>query len=309
MVQFTQEAIDRIVLANGGRAYVSTPLAPTLRDMLVDMFVQARFDRKDVARLTADNLVMVYSMARSDSASTRRNAYNVAARLIEQAKADPLGIGGVSGGASQAELDALKREYEGKLTDVNNALEQMTDAFGKRTQEVNATQDKLDTALAQILQLEEELEQADTQVLHKLEVGKKGEKPVQLGVVHRKAKDLITILDCGENVYLYGPAGSGKTTGAAQAAKALGLEFYFTGKLSDEYGLLGFKNATGETVRTPFREAYEHGGLFLFDEYDGSNPNAVVAMNAALANKICSFPMAWYTCTLTLNVSRLATPL
>jgi MoxR-like ATPase len=61
-------------------------------------------------------------------------------------------------------------------------------------------------------------------------------------------------------------------------------------KVESEYLLLGFKDARGETVRTPFREAYEHGGVFLFDELDRSSAGAVTALNMALANGVCPFP-------------------
>ena len=43
-------------------------------------------------------------------------------------------------------------------------------------------------------------------------------------------------------------------------------------------------------MRTQFREAYEHGGVFLFDEVDASDPDALTAFNAALANGMGDFP-------------------
>jgi cobaltochelatase CobS len=114
--------------------------------------------------------------------------------------------------------------------------------------------------------------------------------PQVIGLVHRKTPDIIKALSAGVNVYLHGPAGSGKTTVAQKAAQVFNLAFYFAAKVESEYMLLGFRDARGETVRTQFREAYEHGGLFLFDELDGSSPSAVVALNAALANGVCPFP-------------------
>jgi hypothetical protein len=113
-----------------------------------------------------------------------------------------------------------------------------------------------------------------------------------MGVQHHLFPELLTILSTGLNVWLTGPAGSGKTTAAHNCAKALGLEFRFCGAQSNEYGLLGFTDANGRTVRTPFREAYEHGGVFLFDEVDASSASAVLAFNAALANGVCNFPDA-----------------
>ena len=98
------------------------------------------------------------------------------------------------------------------------------------------------------------------------------------------------------NVFLSGPAGSGKTTVAEQVAhgleKALGckIPFYFTGAVNSEYKLMGFVKPDGEVVRTAFREAFENGGVFLFDEIDGSSANAILAFNAALAGSLCDFP-------------------
>jgi hypothetical protein len=106
---------------------------------------------------------------------------------------------------------------------------------------------------------------------------------------HKIFETVLKSVVCG-NVAVIGPAGSGKTTLAEQVALALGVPFYFCGAINSEYKLTGFMDAHGKLVRTAFREAYENGGLFLFDEIDGSNPNAVLAFNAALANGRADFP-------------------
>jgi cobaltochelatase CobS len=92
------------------------------------------------------------------------------------------------------------------------------------------------------------------------------------------------------NVWLAGGAGSGKTTAARNVAKSLGLPFYFNGAIDNEYKLLGFTDAQGRLVSRPFRQAYEHGGVYLFDEVDASLPAALLAFNAALANGQVDFP-------------------
>jgi len=92
------------------------------------------------------------------------------------------------------------------------------------------------------------------------------------------------------NVFLVGPAGSGKTTVAKQVAHSLGLRFHFNGAIHSEYKLTGFRDAQGKVHRTAFREAFEHGGLYLFDEIDASQPAALLAFNAALANGMLDFP-------------------
>lgn len=92
------------------------------------------------------------------------------------------------------------------------------------------------------------------------------------------------------NIWLVGPVGSGKTSAASQLAQDLGLPFYFNGAIDTEYKLRGFHDAQGRLISPPFRQAFEHGGVYLFDECDASMPGAVLAFNAALSNGACDFP-------------------
>lgn len=111
-------------------------------------------------------------------------------------------------------------------------------------------------------------------------------------VMHHKFPLLAAAVAARVNVMLVGPAGSGKTTAAVKAAQALGLPFYGTGAINSEYKLTGFIDAQGRIVSTAFRKAFEHGGVFLFDEIDASLPGALLAFNAALANDWMDFPDA-----------------
>jgi hypothetical protein len=92
------------------------------------------------------------------------------------------------------------------------------------------------------------------------------------------------------NFWLVGPAGTGKTTAAEKIAESLEMPFYFNGAIDSEYKLRGFIDAQGRVISTPFRRAYEHGGVYLFDEVDSSLPSACLAFNAALANGKYDFP-------------------
>src|ERR1700730_4885561 len=94
----------------------------------------------------------------------------------------------------------------------------------------------------------------------------------------------------GTKVLMVGPSGAGKSLIAQHIAAELGLPFYFNGPLQSEYKLTGFKDANGQYHHTPFRQAYEHGGVYLFDELDACSAQALVAFNTALSNKICDFP-------------------
>jgi hypothetical protein len=92
--------------------------------------------------------------------------------------------------------------------------------------------------------------------------------------------------------WVWGPAGSGKSTLGKQIAKSLDLPFYSTSAVQSKYDLMGFVSPNGdpESLMTPFRRAYEFGGVFLFDDIDRSSANAFSAFNQALANGICAFP-------------------
>lgn len=109
-------------------------------------------------------------------------------------------------------------------------------------------------------------------------------------MMHHKFPLLAAAVAASVNVMMVGPAGSGKTTAAKKVAEALGLPFYGTGAINSEYKLSGFIDAQGRIVSTAFRQAFEFGGVFLFDEYDGSLPGATLPFNAALANDWMDFP-------------------
>lgn len=122
---------------------------------------------------------------------------------------------------------------------------------------------------------------------------------ISSNIIGRQHKDFEKLLrlcavrnakGTGLNIWMTGPAGSGKTTAAENCAKALNIPFHFTGAVDNEFKLMGFIDAGGKCVRTAFREAYENGGVFLLDEVDGCHPAALLALNAALANGYCDFP-------------------
>jgi hypothetical protein len=92
------------------------------------------------------------------------------------------------------------------------------------------------------------------------------------------------------NLWIAGPAGSGKTTAARMVAKAMGAEFRYTGAVGMAHEMVGFTDAGGTYHRTAFRDAFEHGGVYLWDEVDGSDNSALLAVNGALANGIAAFP-------------------
>jgi len=109
---------------------------------------------------------------------------------------------------------------------------------------------------------------------------------------HPVLPEIATILGAGiRNVFLVGPAGSGKSTIGEQAAAALGLEWSSIsfGPTTPTSKLFGYCDANGNYVRTPFRNAYQYGRVFIGDELDNGHPGLIAEMNQALANGYGAF--------------------
>jgi MoxR-like ATPase len=54
--------------------------------------------------------------------------------------------------------------------------------------------------------------------------------------------------------------------------------------------LLGYMDASGRYIPSPFYDAFKHGKLYIADEFDAANPSVAVTLNAAVANRILTFP-------------------
>ena len=122
-----------------------------------------------------------------------------------------------------------------------------------------------------------------------------------VGLAHKQFPRLVEVASRKEegpdgvarrtaNIYLHGPAGTGKTEACRRLADLLKLEFYcqtFSGD-SDKVDLLGFVDAHGNVVGEQFAEAWEKGGVFLADEADRGE--ILVALNTATSSIYCPLP-------------------
>ena len=108
-------------------------------------------------------------------------------------------------------------------------------------------------------------------------------------IKHPIVDRLMKYLAAGENVALVGPAGTGKSFIARQAAELLGADFYTNGAMLSKYDLIGFTDAHGTYHDTPAYRAFVDGGVHCFDELDASAPDAVVAFNGMTDDQ------PWYT--------------
>jgi hypothetical protein len=109
---------------------------------------------------------------------------------------------------------------------------------------------------------------------------------------HKTFPRLLRLIGQRQNVYMRGPAGSGKTVAAEKCAEALELAFYpkSMGPATGQHEIMGYMGATGGYVKGLLRDPFENGGVFLADEIDNSNPQVLTVLNTALANEYCAFP-------------------
>lgn len=112
------------------------------------------------------------------------------------------------------------------------------------------------------------------------------------GVQHKVFADIMMSISARCNTFLVGPAGTGKTTMVSQVAEALSLKFHAENltAATTEYALKGFKDANSNYVKTPLRDLFENGGVYLLDEIDNANPNVLGVLNSALSNGFMAFP-------------------
>lgn len=110
------------------------------------------------------------------------------------------------------------------------------------------------------------------------------------GAQHEAFSTVLTVVGLGHAAMLVGPAGCGKTQISEQIAQALGLNHFITSTVFGTHELLGFVDGYGKYHRTPFREAFEHGGVWTADEVDAWDAAALLSANSAIANGYCTFP-------------------
>lgn len=116
---------------------------------------------------------------------------------------------------------------------------------------------------------------------------------VKIDGAHHQFERLVKLLGSGMSVYLWGPAGSGKTTAAMQAAIALGLEAEIDTLDQSTFRSMiqGYMTPQGEPVHTTFSRCWTSGKIYIADECDNAPGHVQTLFNSALANGVC--PLAW----------------
>jgi len=112
------------------------------------------------------------------------------------------------------------------------------------------------------------------------------------GRPHFQLQRLVDWLNLRSHVWASGPAGSGKTTAAEQAADVLSLPCYTIscGMSTNDWSLIGFKSPDGKYIAGDMRQPYEHGGVFILDEIDNTPASVLTTINGALSGTHYTFP-------------------
>jgi len=131
---------------------------------------------------------------------------------------------------------------------------------------------------------------APSRIIHEFHT-EKGIKKIEGEIYHKNFDKIMKVINLNIPVYLFGPAGSGKNVLAEQIAKALDIPFYYSNSVTQEFKVTGHSDINGKLVETEFYKAFTKGGLFMLDEVDSSDPNALIVLNAALANGYFDFPV------------------
>ena len=156
-------------------------------------------------------------------------------------------------------------------------------------------------AQQRIKELERQLAEANARTADRIETvvrvggggaGQAGEREIR--GAHPMLPRLLSLVARRLHVYVWGPPQGGKSTAAHQVAELLGLPFGYVSlnPQTPESRLIGYKDAMGRYCTTPFRELYEHGGVFCIDEMDNAHPALLTTINSTLANGIGAFPDA-----------------
>lgn len=115
---------------------------------------------------------------------------------------------------------------------------------------------------------------------------------IKIESAHKDLETLMYFINKRHHVYLYGPAGGGKSTSAQQISEALKLPFGYISlnPQTPDSRLLGFIDAGGTYRESVFYKIYKSGGVFCIDEMDNASASLLTTLNSMLENGHGAFP-------------------
>lgn len=183
-------------------------------------------------------------------------------------------------------------------------------AEGTKTRETEAPTGALEAAILAVLRpyLKASLDESKVEAILDRMLDQReetGPRPIQIGEApvlvmsetdHKHMNKLVYFANLAPSTrtwpFLYGPSGTGKSHAVIRYGQLMGRPLYMLtlGPATMKSDVFGFALPTGGVFRTQFREAWEHGGICLLDEFDQCNPETGVLLGGALANGHCAFP-------------------
>jgi hypothetical protein len=205
----------------------------------------------------------------NEQLSIARNEYN---RLLKLFKSD---------GNNSGELEKLQLDIKAKQIRIEEQAAKIAELSTKIPSGNNGQVDKLEAMINAMAQMQKNrieivINGRTTRIIEK--------------ILHENFADVLELIMDKEAVYLYGPAGTGKSQLAQDIAEAAELDFYPASTITQEFKLTGYKDANGNYHETNFYKAMKYGGLFFLDEMDSCSPDVLVGINGALANGYFDFP-------------------
>ena len=190
-------------------------------------------------------------------------------------------------------------DTEGTMQDIARARHQaqqaMEDALKAREQavrEATAREQAEEARKEAMAEAEKAREEAKAAAGRVVAIQTPDGHTVSISDRHHAFPKLAQLVLAGIPAMVVGPAGGGKTEACRALAADLDRPFVplSLGPQTTQASLFGYTDAQGRYVRTPFREAFESGGLILLDEFDRCNERVSVTLNAAVAQRYCAFP-------------------
>ncbi|MGH3758860.1 AAA family ATPase [Actinophytocola sp.] len=294
------------------------PLSDDIRDLAADTAHATATETADAAVRDARAAI---ELAREDVAKLAREATTRATSAVAEARDEVATLAREATARAETAVDAAREEVSALAREASeraeSAVRQARDEVTGLAREASATARRaVDEAREEVVALAREatakasaaVEHArDEVVTLAREAAEKacvefvpapievtlpeGRKITVTGHHHQVLPELLLALHARCHVLLVGPAGTGKSTLATQAAEALGLglQAISLGPTTPMSKVFGYFDAHGAYHDTPFRRAFEHGGVMLLDELDNGHPGLLAELNQALALGRCAF--------------------